>query len=46
MKYDLHIHLKYSYDGISELEPKEIIKIAIKQGLTGIAITDHSTIKR
>ncbi|CAD6491302.1 MAG: PHP domain protein [Candidatus Argoarchaeum ethanivorans] len=43
MKYDLHIHSKYSSDGI--LEPKEIIKTAIKKGLNGIAITDHNTIK-
>jgi len=43
MKYDLHIHSKYSYDGI--LEPKDIVKIAIKRGLDGIAITDHNTIK-
>ena len=43
MKYDLHIHSKYSSDGI--LEPKEIIKTAIKKGINGIAITDHNTIK-
>ncbi|MCW3133792.1 MAG: PHP domain-containing protein [Methanophagales archaeon] len=44
MKYDLHIHSKYSSDGI--IEPEKIIKIALKRGLDGIAITDHSTIKR
>lgn len=43
MKYDLHIHSKYSSDGV--LEPEKIIKIAIKKGLDGIAITDHNTIK-
>jgi len=43
MKYDLHIHSKYSSDGI--LEPKESIKTAIKKGINGIAITDHNTIK-
>ena len=43
MKYDLHIHSKYSYDGI--LNPEKIIKIAAKRGLNGIAITDHNTIK-
>ncbi|MFZ3385356.1 MAG: PHP domain-containing protein [Candidatus Methanoperedens sp.] len=43
MKYDLHIHSKYSSDGI--LDVKEIVKIAIKRGLDGIAITDHNTIK-
>lgn len=43
MKYDMHIHSKYSSDGI--LDVKEIVKIAIKRGLNGIAVTDHNTIK-
>ena len=43
MKYDLHIHSKYSSDGI--LDPEEIVKIAVKRGLKGIAITDHNTIR-
>ena len=43
MKYDLHIHSKYSSDGV--LEPEKIIKTATKRGLNGIAITDHNTIK-
>lgn len=43
MKYDLHIHSKYSSDGV--LDPKKIVKIAIKRKLDGIAITDHNTIK-
>ncbi|MFC2072822.1 PHP domain-containing protein [Chloroflexota bacterium] len=43
MKYDLHIHTKYSSDGV--LEPAKIVKIARKVGLDGIAITDHATIK-
>ena len=43
MKYDLHIHSKYSSDGV--LDPEKIVKIAIKRGLNGIAITDHNTIK-
>jgi predicted metal-dependent phosphoesterase TrpH len=43
MKYDLHSHSKYSSDGI--LDPKKIIKVAIKKGLDGIAVTDHNTIK-
>jgi len=29
MKYDLHIHSKYSYDDI--LEPKDTVKIEIKR---------------
>jgi len=43
MKYDLHIHSKYSDDGA--LEPQEIVRIAKGKGLDGIAITDHNTIK-
>ncbi|HEC92838.1 MAG TPA: PHP domain-containing protein [Candidatus Atribacteria bacterium] len=43
MKYDLHIHSKYSSDGI--LEPEKIVKVAIKRGLDGVAIVDHNTIK-
>ena len=43
MKYDLHIHTKYSSDGV--LEPARIVKIAMKAGLRGIAVTDHNTIR-
>jgi predicted metal-dependent phosphoesterase TrpH len=43
MKLDLHIHSKYSSDGT--LDPKKIIEIAKKKKLSGIAITDHNTIK-
>lgn len=43
MKYDLHMHSKYSPD--STISPKEMVKIAIKKGFDGIAITDHNTIK-
>lgn len=43
MKYDLHTHSKYSSDGI--LNPKKIVKVARKRGLSGIAVTDHDTIK-
>ncbi|RZN35097.1 MAG: PHP domain-containing protein [Methanosarcinales archaeon] len=43
MKYDLHIHSGYSSDGV--LDPEKIVRIAIKRGLSGIAITDHNTIK-
>ena len=43
MKFDLHIHSKYSYD--SFLSPEKIIRIAKKRGLDGIAVTDHNTIK-
>jgi Predicted metal-dependent phosphoesterases (PHP family) len=43
MKFDLHIHTKYSSDGV--IEPEKVVKTAIKRGLSGIAITDHNTIK-
>jgi predicted metal-dependent phosphoesterase TrpH len=43
MKYDLHVHSKYSHDSL--LDPSEILKIAIKRGLDGVAIIDHNTIK-
>lgn len=43
VKVDLHIHSKYSDDGV--LDPEEIVKIAKERGLSGIAITDHNTIK-
>ena len=43
MKFDLHIHSKYSYD--SFLSPETIIRIAKKKRLDGVAVTDHGTIK-
>ncbi len=43
MKYDLHSHTKYSSDGF--LDPEKLIKVARKIGLSGIAVTDHDTIK-
>jgi predicted metal-dependent phosphoesterase TrpH len=43
MKYDLHSHSKYSSDGI--LDPQKMVKVAKKRGLSGIAVTDHNTIK-
>jgi len=43
VRYDLHIHTKYSK--CSSLKPKDIIRIAKKRGLNGIAVCDHNTIK-
>lgn len=43
MKFDLHTHTKYSSDGV--IEPEKVVKTAIKRGLSGIAITDHNTLK-
>lgn len=41
--YDLHIHSHFSFDCKSN--PKEIIKVAKKKNLAGIAITDHNSVK-
>jgi len=43
MKYDFHTHTKYSSDGY--VEPKMIVKVAMKRGLSGVAVTDHNTIR-
>jgi len=43
VKFDLHIHSKYSYDSL--LRPDTIIRISKKKGLDGVAVTDHNTIK-
>lgn len=43
IKIDLHVHSKYSDDGV--LEPEEIVRTARKRGLNGIAVTDHDTIR-
>ncbi|VVB54064.1 Error-prone DNA polymerase [uncultured archaeon] len=43
MKFDFHIHSIYSKDSI--LKPERIVKIAKKEGFSGVAITDHDTIR-
>ena len=43
MKFDFHTHSKYSADGY--VDPKIMVKVAAKVGLSGIAVTDHNTIK-
>ncbi len=46
---DLHVHSCYSEHKIwgkdALAHPKDIIKMAIKRGLNGVAITDHNTVK-
>ena len=42
-RYDLHVHSWFSNDCKSD--PKDILKIAKRNGLSGIAITDHNSIK-
>lgn len=43
MRIDLHVHSKYSFDGW--MDPKDMVNVAIKKGLSGIAVTDHNTIR-
>ncbi|MGB9749044.1 MAG: PHP domain-containing protein [Candidatus Woesearchaeota archaeon] len=43
LKYDLHVHTKYSK--CSGLKLSTLLKTAKKNGLNGIAITDHNTIR-
>ena len=43
LKYDLHTHTHYSK--CSDLKPEILLKTAKKEGLNGIAVTDHGTIK-
>lgn len=42
MKFDMHVHSKYSHD--SWMEPEKMIDIARERGLDGIAVTDHGTL--
>ena len=43
LKIDLHVHTCYSRDSSTTL--KDVVSFAKKQGLDGVAITDHNTIK-
>jgi predicted metal-dependent phosphoesterase TrpH len=40
--FDFHVHSHYSRD--ANMVPDRLIRVALKQGLRGIAITDHNTI--
>jgi len=42
LKIDLHVHTCYSYDAVTTL--KEVVTYSKKQGLDGVAITDHDTL--
>jgi len=41
--YDLHVHSVFSGDSL--LRPETIVKVAMKRGLEGIAVTDHETVE-
>ncbi|MBN1157212.1 PHP domain-containing protein [Candidatus Woesearchaeota archaeon] len=43
MRFDLHSHTKYSACGYSK--PEQLLNAAKKAGLSGIAVTDHDTMK-
>ncbi|MCK4967633.1 MAG: CehA/McbA family metallohydrolase [Candidatus Aenigmarchaeota archaeon] len=43
LKIDLHVHSKYSKDGVENIS--DIIYQAKKKGLDGIALTDHNTME-
>lgn len=43
MKFDIHIHSRYSRD--SKAEPEAILRRARARGLDGIAICDHDTVE-
>jgi predicted metal-dependent phosphoesterase TrpH len=42
IKIDLHVHTRYSFDGL--ITPEELVFYAKKRGLDGVAITDHDRI--
>lgn len=39
---DLHTHSRHSHDSLTRA--KDIVRLAKKRGLTGVAVTDHNTI--
>ncbi len=41
MKFDIHIHTKYSSDG--EMDPNFVVKLAKKKNYDGLVITDHNS---
>ena len=43
LQYDLHVHSRYSPDGT--LDVRDIVRVARRRGLDGIAITDHDTVR-
>jgi hypothetical protein len=43
MKVDMHIHSRFSFDGI--MEPRMILSVAKKRGLRGVGIVDHNSVR-
>ena len=43
MTFDLHVHTMASYDSVSD--PRRVLQHAKRAGLSGLAITDHDTVR-
>ena len=43
MKLDLHTHSCFSHDG--RMDPRELIAVARRAGLSGVAVCDHNTLR-
>ncbi|MFW6117383.1 MAG: CehA/McbA family metallohydrolase [Thermoproteota archaeon] len=43
LKIDLHVHTSCSYDSL--IDPEDLIFYAKRQGLNGVAVTDHDTME-
>lgn len=43
MELDLHVHTRHSFD--SSMNPAKVVRVAIRRGLDGIAVTDHDAIE-
>lgn len=41
--FDLHVHSSYSTD--AGLRPEDIVRKAVRRGLSGVAVTDHGTVR-
>lgn len=41
LEFDLHIHTYHSPCGREEMTPAEIVRTAVKRGITRLALTDH-----
>lgn len=41
-RFDLHTHTRCSFD--STTSPRQLVKAAVRRGLTGLAITDHDSV--
>lgn len=42
-RYDFHIHSRHSFDSL--MRPARILELAMMRGLSGVAVTDHDSIK-